>query len=578
MKDVIFPSKRERSLKSRLEAAERRLGELLSDSSGATVIAGLEAQITELEDLAREYERLKVKHANLQEKNSDLKKTSNSLKKEISALRADVAYAHEYSLSLEREVKLSRRETSEWVIAWQSLTKEISDLKAENKKLKTQLNRNSDNSSAPPSESKKRKKISNSREKTGKKPGAQIGHTGHRRRQYTPDETVVFQSADVCPVCSTAIDATSAIAKSKTLTDLVITVKTTKYVSRQHTCTSCGHHIAAVFPEGVVNESNYGNNLRAVLTFLVNYCNVSIDNAITFLYEATAHKLKVSKGSVHNFLASFSDAATADIAFISKHINASAVVGSDATYVKASGRQTYIYNFNTDDAAYYLAAEKKGIEPLRLSPISSFGGTLIHDHDVSYYSFGGSHAECNAHILRYLKGVMENEPGITWAGMMRELLSEANELAHTARSEGAGHLEADTIRYIENRYDLILDLAEKEYEAAGPYNPKYKPEGITLYLRLREYNASHLAFIHDLSIPFTNNASERGLRPAKKKLKQSGGFRSVEKGQSYYCDFLTIAQTARLKNIEVLGAVRDVFDGKQVFSGEQAAGSPPADP
>lgn len=55
---------------------------------------------------------------------------------------------------------------------------ELEEEKGKNKKLTAQLNRDYENSSIPSSLSKKRKKVSNSREKTGRKPGGQPGHKG----------------------------------------------------------------------------------------------------------------------------------------------------------------------------------------------------------------------------------------------------------------------------------------------------------------------------------------------------------------------------------------------------------------
>ena len=60
---------------------------------------------------------------------------------------------------------------------------ELEEERGKNVKLRAQINRDYENSSIPSSKSIKRKKIANSREKTGRKPGGQPGHPGHRKKK-----------------------------------------------------------------------------------------------------------------------------------------------------------------------------------------------------------------------------------------------------------------------------------------------------------------------------------------------------------------------------------------------------------
>ena len=60
---------------------------------------------------------------------------------------------------------------------------ELEEERGKNLKLRAQINRDYENSSIPSSKSIKRKKIANSREKTGRKPGGQPGQPGHRRKK-----------------------------------------------------------------------------------------------------------------------------------------------------------------------------------------------------------------------------------------------------------------------------------------------------------------------------------------------------------------------------------------------------------
>jgi transposase len=89
---------------------------------------------------------------------------------------------------------------------------------------------------------------------------------------------------------------------------------------------------------------------------------------------------------------------------------------------------------------------------------------------------------------------------------------------------------------------------------------KLKPEGYTLARRMLKFTDNHLLFMCDLGVPFENNMSERLLRGAKKKIKQSGGFRSTKNGEQPYCDFLTITETAKLRGQSPFAAVKMIFE------------------
>ena len=571
-----FPKKEERLLKKQLKEKTRLIEELLKDSTGATVIAALEEKVRVLEEKAGDAQALKVKNANLSATCSTLKEQHAKDKREIAALKLDLKVAYSFSNDLEHRLKKTEQKRFEWAMAARKLEGALKEAKEENRRLKACLNRTPENSSLPPSSS-PIKKIHNSRTKTGRKPGGQPGHAGHRRKQHAPDKTVVIASPGACPTCGGALGIAGKQKKRK-VTDLHITVVTTEYVAHDHVCTKCKMPVVADFPKDVINEQNYGNNVRAVAAYLVNRCNMSIDNTTAFLYEASGHALRLSKGSVHNFLKAFSEAAKDDIFDIKDLIRASSVIGCDATHTTCAGKRSYIYSYNCQDAALYEASAKKGIAPLLSSVIDGYGGTIVHDHDTAYYRFGARHAECNVHILRYLKGVKENEPERTWAGAMYALLCEANDLAKRARHKGDANLAPEKIAEVESNYDAICFLAESEYRKGAPYHPKYRPEGMALAARLREHRVNHLAFLHDLSIPFDNNASERLLRGAKKKVKQSGGFRSLEHGQEPYCDFLTVTQTASMQGMETLGVVRAIFDGIQGTFKKVEANNPAAGP
>jgi hypothetical protein len=60
--------------------------------------------------------------------------------------------------------------------------------------------------------------------------------------------------------------------------------------------------------------------------------------------------------------------------------------------------------------------------------LAFFTGILVHDHFKAYYkNKAATHAECNQHILRYLKAVIEIQDHL-WAKQMTEFLLAAKNL------------------------------------------------------------------------------------------------------------------------------------------------------
>jgi hypothetical protein len=70
-----------------------------------------------------------------------------------------------------------------------------------------------------------------------------------------------------------------------------------------------------------------------------------------------------------------------------------------------------------------------------------------------------------------------------------------------------------------------------------------------------------LAFVDDLSIPFTNNQAERDLRMAKVQQKLADTFRS-DTGATAYCRLRSYLATMRKQGHGMLAALTAVFNGR----------------
>jgi transposase len=85
-----------------------------------------------------------------------------------------------------------------------------------------------------------------------------------------------------------------------------------------------------------------------------------------------------------------------------------------------------------------------------------------------------------------------------------------------------------------------------------------------LLKRLSDFGDSYLAFLFDLSLPFTNNEAERDLRMLKVKLKISGCFRTFE-GAERFCPIRSYILSCSKQGLDELACLRSVFSGNLIM-------------
>ena len=144
----------------------------------------------------------------------------------------------------------------------------LEEEKGKNQKLRAQLNRDYENSSIPSSKSLRPKKVANSREKTGRKPGAQPWHKGHCRKKQEPTVPTVF-----LPPPEAVLEDPDFKKTAKTIIKQLVSIRmvldVTEYHADVYYNAKTGERVHAAFPDGVTDDVNYDGSIRAFL-FLVN--------------------------------------------------------------------------------------------------------------------------------------------------------------------------------------------------------------------------------------------------------------------------------------------------------------------
>lgn len=306
--------------------------------------------------------------------------------------------------------------------------------------------------------------------------------------------------------------------------------------------TRTGEVVHAEFPAGVVNEVNYGGSIKAFLFLLNNECCTSIDKSRRFLSDLTGGKLEISKGMVSSLCREFSRKTESERKAAFSDMLLAPVMHTDCTNAKMNGKPDVFVCATSDGRAMYFARDKKGHEGVKGTVTETYQGILIHDHEKTFYGYGTGHQECLAHVLRYLKDSIGNEPERSWNQAMHSLIREM--IHYRNRMEPEEEPDAVKVADFEERYRSVLQKAADEYEDIPP--SKYYRDGYNLYRRMGNYMANHLLFLHDHRVPATNNEAERLLRNYKRKQQQAVLFRSQD-SIGYLCQCMSMLIMMRQK-------------------------------
>ena len=426
-------------------------------------------------------------------------------------------------------------------------------LKDDNARLKSIINNNSSNTSLPPSTDQKGSKSANTfngRKKTERKAGGQKGHTGVTLTKAEIEEKIRLGK------CRHEIKTVGKVSGDNYVKKYVVDLAVEPVITeiRIYADETGNIHI----PQEYRSDVTYGTTVKALAVALYSEGVMSNDRIASFLNAASNGELELSEGSVYGFCRKFADASRKSLQNLEIHMLNKKVVATDATTVTVNGKQNYIRNFSISDTVVYRAMQSKSIDALKkLEFLKKYAGTLLHDHETALYHFGTEHAECNVHIIRYLRKNTE-ETGNHWSEEMITLLCEMNKKRKEYILQGKSEFPAEIIVGYEEKYASLLKKGREENKTTKHKYARHD-EG-TLMNRMEKYKHNHLLFLYDFSVPFDDNISERDLRKAKNRQKMAGGFRK-ESGHKMYCDIMSIIETLKKRKMGMIENIQKLFMG-----------------
>jgi len=173
----------------------------------------------------------------------------------------------EWLLKQQQQLKQQQRKLEEKQQLIEEQQQEIEQLKEALGKLK---NRDSSNSSIPPSADQLKKPSNKSKPKKGKKRGPKYDHPGKTRNGFGEPDRLIELQALSCPVCQAAVKAIAAApTKVQQVAELVEQpIEIREYRRPLCQCPDCGWSGYSQLPPGVLEGFSYGGRLCSVVGWL----------------------------------------------------------------------------------------------------------------------------------------------------------------------------------------------------------------------------------------------------------------------------------------------------------------------
>ena len=348
-----------------------------------------------------------------------------------------------------------------------TLQAQIDTLQAELKELRDRLGKDGHNSSKPPLSDGLAKKPTSLRPQTTRKPGAQKGHPGKTLALTdTPDEIVVH-APEQCACCGLSLaNAAAETGERRQVLDLPpLRLFVTEHHSQHKTCLACGTATVGTFPEGVSQPAQYGPRVKALGVYLSSYQLLPYAR-IAGLF-ADLFGASFSPGTLFAAQQAGADNLSGVLSDIKESLQNAAVVHFDETGLRVKGRLHWLHsagtaNLTCDD--WHARRGKDGMT--QAGVLSHFNGTAVHDGWASYFHYGCRDALCNAHHLRELTALHEQDKQ-EWAAALRSHLVEIKNAVAQAKAQGETRLSSLLVCRFEARYKKLLTAGFVE-------NPRYR--------------------------------------------------------------------------------------------------------
>ncbi|MEA5464902.1 IS66 family transposase [Leptothoe sp. PORK10 BA2] len=427
--------------------------------------------------------------------------------------------------------------------------------------LEEKLNKNSKNSSKPPStdgfgktvaEKKRSKKPKNRRPSV-------TGSRQVRKLQASEDcDRVEEVMPTVCAECGSALHGLDSHPHRHQVIELPpIEPMVVEYRLHQLSCEGCGHLSRAELPIGV-SASGYGERLSAIVSLLSGPYRQSYRQVCSLM--ADLFGVSLSRGSVGRLREEVSASVSAPVNEAKRYVQAQPVVHSDETSMpqgnrdgrNPQGRKGWLWVLVSPLVSFFEVVFSRSQASAKALIGESFSGIVNSDRHSAYGWISLENWQvCWAHLKRDLTAIAQR------TGVSQEigeaLLRREGRLFRWWHRVRDGTLSRQQfmaqVEYLRRGFKAVLAEAASLPIAADEKTPLAKT--VRTCRRFLKVESALWTFVSTPGVEPTNNAAERALRPAVIWRKTSFGTQS-QKGTLFVTRMLTVTASLKAQGRNIL--------------------------
>ena len=476
----------------------------------------------------------------MKEQVTDISKVLQNMAEEMQLMREAINQQHAEIAKLNRNIESLKHQL-------RKKNEEITELKDRLSKYENP-EKDSSNSNTPPSKERIEDEIvrrtKTLRKSSGKKPGGQVGHKGHKLSCIdTPDE-IVDDIPNYCTNCSESLADAERILDYVTQVVSIPDIKPVIKEIRHYVmiCKNCGERIRTT-PRRRSNDVVYDASVKSLVVYLSVVQFLPYGRIASFLHDVLG--LSPSEGSLVNWVNEAKRNAQPIVDKIKEYIMSSNIVGFDESGCYCNKRLDWAWIAQTVYYTLLFRANSRSSKVLT----EQFGDSLermtaVTDRHSAYFALHFlNHQVCLAHLLRELQYLSELDTNQKWSEQIANLFREA---IHERNTNPTAIINKTSwLDKLDSLLKLNVSNLGKKFNTLK--------NGL---IKCRDYIFN---FLEDPMIPSDNNASERGIRKLKIKLKNSCTFRS-DFGADAFLELHSVVETAKKHNQTPFNVIQALFE------------------